>query len=63
MATTQPPPAVSLTQIGQIAVYVDDIDRAVAFYRDTLGPFELGDRGVRSGAAGSHVRVWKVLEC
>lgn len=26
-----------LTQIGQIAVPVGDIDRAVAFYRDTLG--------------------------
>jgi len=26
-----------LDQIGQIAVPVDDIDRAVAFYRDTLG--------------------------
>lgn len=26
-----------LTQIGQIAVPVSDIDRAVAFYRDTLG--------------------------
>jgi methylmalonyl-CoA/ethylmalonyl-CoA epimerase len=29
-----------LSDIGQIAVYVDDIDRAVRFYRDTLGlPF------------------------
>jgi methylmalonyl-CoA/ethylmalonyl-CoA epimerase len=29
-----------LTRIGQIAVPVTDIDRAVAFYRDTLGmPF------------------------
>jgi methylmalonyl-CoA/ethylmalonyl-CoA epimerase len=26
-----------LSQIGQIAVPVDDIDRAVAFYRDVLG--------------------------
>jgi methylmalonyl-CoA/ethylmalonyl-CoA epimerase len=26
-----------LSQIGQIAVPVSDIDRAVAFYRDTLG--------------------------
>ncbi len=26
-----------LTQIGQIAVPVSDIDRAVAYYRDTLG--------------------------
>ena len=26
-----------LSQIGQIAVPVDDLDRAVTFYRDTLG--------------------------
>ena len=26
-----------LTQIGQIALNVQDLDRAVAFYRDTLG--------------------------
>jgi methylmalonyl-CoA/ethylmalonyl-CoA epimerase len=33
-------PAVSLTTIGQIAVRAKDLDRAVAFYRDTLGaPF------------------------
>ena len=33
-------PAVSLTQIGQIAVVAKDLDRAVSFYRDTLGaPF------------------------
>ena len=42
---TQAPPApasptLSLSQIGQVAVYVNDIDRAVSFYRDTLGmPF------------------------
>jgi catechol 2,3-dioxygenase-like lactoylglutathione lyase family enzyme len=31
---------VALSQIGQIAVTVKDLDRAVAFYRDTLGmPF------------------------
>lgn len=29
--------AVTLNDIGQIAVPVTDIDRAVAFYRDTLG--------------------------
>ena len=30
----------SLNQIGQIAVYVKDLDRAVAFYKDMLGmPF------------------------
>ena len=29
--------AVRLNDIGQIAVPVSDIDRAVAFYRDTLG--------------------------
>ena len=33
-------PAISLNQIGQIAVPVSDIDRAIAFYRDVLGmPF------------------------
>ena len=26
-----------LTQIGQIAINVDDLQRAIAFYRDTLG--------------------------
>ncbi len=29
-------PALALAQIGQIAVPVTDIDRAVAFYRDVL---------------------------
>jgi methylmalonyl-CoA/ethylmalonyl-CoA epimerase len=33
-------PSFGLSQIGQIAVPVGDIERAVAFYRDTLGiPF------------------------
>jgi catechol 2,3-dioxygenase-like lactoylglutathione lyase family enzyme len=27
----------SLTQIGQIAIIVTDVDRAIRFYRDTLG--------------------------
>jgi catechol 2,3-dioxygenase-like lactoylglutathione lyase family enzyme len=30
-------PGSSLRQIGQIAVAVQDVDRAVAFYRDVLG--------------------------
>lgn len=30
-------PAVGITRIGQIAVNVHDLDRALAFYRDTLG--------------------------
>ena len=30
-------PPVELTQIGQIAINVRDVQRAVAFYRDTLG--------------------------
>lgn len=35
-----PSPAIQLNQIGQIAVPVSDIDRAIAFYRDVLGiPF------------------------
>jgi methylmalonyl-CoA/ethylmalonyl-CoA epimerase len=40
MTATPAPSAtssVSLSHIGQIAVYIDDLDRAVAFYRDTLG--------------------------
>jgi predicted enzyme related to lactoylglutathione lyase len=31
------PPQLELTQIGQIAINVNDLQRAVAFYRDTLG--------------------------
>jgi methylmalonyl-CoA/ethylmalonyl-CoA epimerase len=27
----------TLNQIGQLAIHADDLDRAVAFYRDTLG--------------------------
>lgn len=30
-------PGVTLSRIGQIAINVRDIERAVAFYRDTLG--------------------------
>jgi methylmalonyl-CoA/ethylmalonyl-CoA epimerase len=30
-------PAVALTRIGQIAIIVKDLERAVAFYRDRLG--------------------------
>ena len=30
-------PSFALAQIGQIAVPVSDIERAIAFYRDTLG--------------------------
>jgi methylmalonyl-CoA/ethylmalonyl-CoA epimerase len=32
-----PPDAAAITNIGQIAIRVLDIDRAVSFYRDTLG--------------------------
>ncbi|HZF10783.1 MAG TPA: VOC family protein [Thermoanaerobaculia bacterium] len=33
-------PSLGLSQIGQIAIIVHDVERAVAFYRDTLGlPF------------------------
>jgi len=35
--TTQAPPAFGLARIGQIAITAKDLDRAVAFYRDTLG--------------------------
>jgi methylmalonyl-CoA/ethylmalonyl-CoA epimerase len=38
--TTGAPSTLSLSRIGQIAVRVHDLDRALAFYRDTLGiPF------------------------
>src|SRR5262245_22475685 len=30
-------PSLSLSQIGQISIIVHDLERAVAFYRDTLG--------------------------
>src|SRR5262245_51957374 len=30
-------PSLSLSQISQISIIVHDLDRAVAFYRDTLG--------------------------
>jgi predicted enzyme related to lactoylglutathione lyase len=37
---TEASPALRLSRIGQIAVTARDLDRAVAFYRDTLGmPF------------------------
>src|SRR5262245_55122356 len=35
--TDSPTATFGLVQIGQIAVPVSDIDRAIAFYRDTLG--------------------------
>lgn len=35
--TTQMPIGPSLSRIGQIFVKVKDLDRAIAFYRDTLG--------------------------
>lgn len=34
---SEPLPALQLSQIGQIAVNVQDLERAVAFYRDVLG--------------------------
>jgi methylmalonyl-CoA/ethylmalonyl-CoA epimerase len=35
--TTMTTPQLELTQIGQIAINVRDLQRALAFYRDTLG--------------------------
>ena len=35
--TASPTPTTTLQRIGQIAVPVDDLDRAVAFYADVLG--------------------------
>lgn len=35
--TTSHEPAFGLAEIGQIAVPVADVDRAIAFYRDVLG--------------------------
>ena len=46
--TTQshtPASTVQLEKIGQIAITVDDLDRARAFYRDTLGMRFLFDAG------------------
>jgi methylmalonyl-CoA/ethylmalonyl-CoA epimerase len=37
MDTQMTTPEFELTQIGQIAINVRDLQRAVAFYRDTLG--------------------------
>lgn len=34
---TEQSPAVALSKIGQIFLLAQDLDRAVAFYRDTLG--------------------------
>ena len=34
---TSPDGSAALSRIGQIAINVKDLDRAVAFYRDTLG--------------------------
>ena len=40
MAETNQPPHAGLTEVGQIAVTVEDVERATAFYRDVLGvPF------------------------
>ena len=40
MAETNQPPNAGLTEVGQIAVTVEDVERATAFYRDVLGvPF------------------------
>jgi methylmalonyl-CoA/ethylmalonyl-CoA epimerase len=35
--TARPSASLGLTQIGQIAVPVSDLERAIHFYRDTLG--------------------------
>jgi methylmalonyl-CoA/ethylmalonyl-CoA epimerase len=44
---TQTPTAVSLDTLGQIALTVGDVERATAFYRDTLGvPFLFGAPGL-----------------
>src|SRR5262245_9682088 len=40
-----PQPAISLNKIGQISVNVHDLDRAVKFYRDTLGMKHLFSAG------------------
>ena len=39
-AADEKPPNAGLTEVGQIAVTVEDVERATAFYRDVLGvPF------------------------
>ena len=37
MTTTAPSSGIAITQIGQIAINVHDTNRALEFYRDTLG--------------------------
>jgi predicted enzyme related to lactoylglutathione lyase len=37
MMSTPTPGATGLSQIGQIFINVHDLDKAIAFYRDTLG--------------------------
>ena len=39
----------NLNQIGQIALHAEDLNRAVAFYRDTLGMRLLFSGAARSG--------------
>ena len=52
--------ATNLTAIGQIAINVHDLDRAVAFYRDVLG-FEvqqqLGNEAAFLSAGGYHHHI------
>ena len=46
-ATVRAGAALELASIGQIAITVGDLDRAVAFYRDTLGlPLQFEVRGM-----------------
>jgi methylmalonyl-CoA/ethylmalonyl-CoA epimerase len=47
MASDSPRPSFALGPIGQIAITVKDLPRAVAFYRDVLGARHLFDAGPR----------------
>lgn len=49
--------AVQLTDIGQIALTVDDLDKARAFYRDTLGLQFLFDAGTMAFFQCGSVRL------
>ena len=52
-------PAISISQIGQIAINVHDTQRAIAFYRDILGLRLLFTAGHL--AVVNHGLVWRSL--
>ena len=47
-------PNAGLTEVGQIAVTVEDIERATAFYRDVLGRSSSPRPGSRSSTSAGY---------